>query len=163
MKEKPSKAARVIAGILFDAILTAFLSFLINSFMFYLNYEPKGGFISFDRKSSSFIMGISGAILGGIGGLISGGLIGVINSSKVKSIIIGGTINLLIPIMFIYTLDGSFKGSNKDLQSFGILIFGQLIAGGIAGFLISSFFNFSDNNNDDTKHEEKDNSLNIFT
>lgn len=144
MKEKAHTKANVVIAILFGIIITGFLGFLTNCFTSSVFYKKQGGFISFDRKSASFIMGIFGSILGGFGGLIITLIIRGISSDKIKSIIIGGITNTLIPVILFYTLDGD----NTDIHSLGTLILGQAIAGGIAGLLVSSFFiSLSDNSN----------------
>ena len=137
---KSQKNTEIFVGILFSAVMMAILSFLIGYFVSYFNYKGGGGsFISFNRETSAFFSGIVSAILGGFGGLILGGIIREINSNKIKSVIIGGIVNLLIPIMLIYALDNGGRNVQTNLW---IYILGQGAAGGIAGLLISSFFSF---------------------
>ena len=159
MKEKSLNATRLGVGILFGTILTGVISFLMTYFISYFNYKNQGGFVSFNKETDSLFRGIFSAVMSGFGGLVLGGTIIIIKFGRVKSAIIGGIVNMLIPIILIYALDDDGRNIQTNLW---IYILGHFIAGGIAGLLISSFFNFSDNN-DDTTREEKDNSLNIFT
>ncbi len=140
MNSKTQKSARIFVGILLGAILTGLFSFSISYFISYNSLSRGSDFISFKKESGAFLGGIVGAVLDVFGGLILGGIIGAIRSGKGKSAIIGGITNMLIPSIFI---NATNDGGQNTPASLLVYILGQLIAGGIAGLLISLFFSFA--------------------
>lgn len=60
---------------------------------------------------------------------------------KVKSAVIGGIINVSVPIMLVVVLDNGGRNVQTNLFPY---FCGQLIAGVIAGFLVSAILNSAD-------------------